>query len=115
MSARIEGIKISIARGEDASFSLKPNGFDFHEGSKITFAVRKRPDDESLLINKEIDATAKDYEGLLWIYIDKEDTLGLEFGQYFYDLWVTEDGHEKPMRTNAPFVVEREVRFLRGF
>lgn len=114
MSARINGKTISVARGEDASFSLKPIDFTFGEGSVIQFTVRKRPDSKDRLIYKEIAADSPDQEGLLWVRIDREDSINLDFGKYAFDLWVIENGKNKPMLTDGVLSITTEVRDLRG-
>lgn len=114
MSARINGKTITVARGEDASFSLKPVDFTFEEGSLIQFTVRRRPDDKDRLIYKEVPTDFPDEEGLLWVRIDRSDTINLDFGRYAYDLWVIENGKNRPMITDGILAVTTEVRDLRG-
>lgn len=113
MSATIIGKTIRIARGEDSSFSLHPKNFEFTPGSKIVFRVRRRPDASSLLINKEVRTDEADEDGNIWIRIDREDTLNLEFGRYSYDIWVIENDIHKALRVNAPFEILEEVAYLK--
>lgn len=84
-----KGYNITMTRGDTfaRTLSLKRNGETYtpNEGDVITFTLAKCYKGSrgyEALIQKTIDPTT------LLLLIDAEDTAGLEYGRYFYDLQI---------------------------
>jgi hypothetical protein len=77
---RIIGTRLLIPKGDTGFFSL-PNKGIFSEGDVAVFAV-KDPLTQTTVIEKLIDASSP----FLLIEIEKEDTMELVAGKYFWDV-----------------------------
>ena len=83
---------IELVRGDTAEFDIvvrdkkteKP--YELQSGDELVFTVKRKPTDKVPLISK----TGP------YIRIDPEDTNGLEFGNYVYDVQLTLDIQPKP-------------------
>lgn len=91
MAARIEDTTIWLTRGDtlQVRLSIKDaagEAFTPSEGDVIRFAMKERYEDSEPLILKTID------NGSLSFQLDPEDTAGLGFGTYRYDVELTTAG-----------------------
>ena len=77
---RIIGTRLLIPKGDTGFFSL-PNKGIFSEGDVAVFAV-KDPLTQTTVIEKLLDASSP----FLLIEIEKEDTMELMSGKYFWDV-----------------------------
>lgn len=77
---RIIGTRLLIPKGDTGFFSL-PNKGVFSEGDVAVFSV-KDPLTQATVIEKLIDGSSP----FLLIEIEKEDTLKLSAGKYFWDI-----------------------------
>ena len=77
---RIIGTRLLIPKGDTGFFSL-PNKGIFSEGDVAVFAVKDLLT-QTTVIEKFIDASSP----FLLIEIEKEDTMGLMAGKYFWDV-----------------------------
>ena len=71
---------IFITRGDSAEFTLSITGYTPASGDVLTFTVKKNCNDAQALIQKTIDTSD------MKIAITHDDTAGLEFGDYWYDV-----------------------------
>ena len=111
----VEGDKITLTRGDSflATVEIKnADGSEYvlQEGDKVTFylkrdimnAAKSRYADAQPLITKEIPA--------LVLKLEPDDTKGLSFGEYVYDVEITfANGDVDTFINNAPFVLVPEV------
>lgn len=77
---RIIGTRLLIPKGDTGFFSL-PNKGVFSNGDIAVFSV-KNPLTQTTVIEKYIDASSP----FLLIEIEKEDSINLEAGKYFWDV-----------------------------
>lgn len=76
---------IKLTRGDTAkitvSFTEQGDPYDFSEDT-VTFAVKRSAFDAEPVIEKEIDSTTGE------LVLQREDTIGLEFGDYIYTVTI---------------------------
>ena len=77
---RIIGTRLIVPKGDTGFFSL-PNKGIFSEGDVAVFSV-KDPLTQTTVIEKVIEASTP----TLFIEIEKEDTLNLHAGKYYWDV-----------------------------
>lgn len=77
---RVIGTRLLIPKGDTGFFSL-PNKRTFSEGDVAVFSV-KNPLTQSTVIEKIIDASSPS----ILIEIEKEDTVNLSAGKYYWDV-----------------------------
>lgn len=93
MSFKIRKSNISLTRGDTlkAQITLTDidgNPYEFQEGDKVRFAMKKNYLDEVTLINKNIPTDT------MILVLDPMDTKRLDFGEYVYDIQLTTAGGE---------------------
>lgn len=105
---RIEDKTIYITRGDSASMEVSVTQADstdytLQNGDKLTFSVKRSVRDEEALISKTITSGS-------CFDFTPEDTAGLVFGEYRYDLQLkTKDGKVFTIIEPSGFVVCSEV------
>lgn len=77
---RLIGTRIVLPKGDTGFFSLPNKGF-FSEGDVAVFSIKSFLTRETV-VEKIIDASS----AFLLIEIEKEDTINLEAGKYFWDV-----------------------------
>lgn len=107
MTVKKSGGKVNIAmiRGDSESITVRCSE-PFDNGDMVTFTMR--PDIEGeIVLQKEI----TDFpEGEAVIPFEPEDTAGLDFGDYVYDIQLTRaDGTVTTLIVPARFRLEEEV------
>ena len=86
MSYSVSNNGIKMTRGDTAIFRISVdylatgNPYEPEEGDRIRFTIKKYLSDRSALLVKDV-PTDK-----LLLHIDSEDTAGLSFGRYYYDI-----------------------------
>lgn len=100
-------VPIEIVRGDSELFQvgISVNGEDYTPvtGDVIRFAM-KRKESRYPLIEKEIP------HDTMQLHIDPDDTNGLPFGTYVYDMQITfADGTVKTFVRQSPFIIGEEV------
>lgn len=109
MSYSISGNTISLTRGDTLSLLLdvrNSSGTEYEpaEGDMIVFTMKKSCSDATALITKEIDTDD------LTLVLDPEDTEGLAFGKYVYDIQITlANGDVDTIIPNGTFKLTEEV------
>ena len=109
---RIKGKTIYLTRGDTAMFTITiyyPNSsnqeYVVQDGDVVSFTVRseaKKNDASDFLLQKRMVDGA--------ITIEPEDTAGLDYGEYLYDVEITTaSGVVNTIITASPFVIEEEV------
>ena len=96
---------IMLTRGDNASLDITVydpdnNVYPLREDDTLTFTVKQNPNDETALIEK----TGSSFDIL------PEDTNGLEFGTYYYDVQLEEGDHTvHTVIVPKKFVICKEV------
>lgn len=108
MSASISGNNITLTRGDTLYLTvlMTKNGVSYTpvEGEKVRFAMKKKIDDEELLILKDIPIDT------MTLKIVPEDTKTLKYGSYKYDIEYTSvDGDVDTFIGPANFNITEEV------
>ena len=109
MSYSVNGTKITLTRGDSFAADIgiyQPNGDPYipTEGDSVRFAMKKNVKDTEVLIFKDIPIDT------LRLVIDSEDTKGLEFGTYVYDIQLTKStGEVDTFITKSNFILTEEV------
>lgn len=109
---RIKGKTIYLTRGDTAMFTItiyypgsSNQEYTVQDGDVVYFTVRseaKKNNASDFLIQKRM------VEG--GITIEPEDTEGLEYGEYLYDVEITTAGGVvNTIITASPFIIEEEV------
>ena len=74
--------RITIVKGDTAIFNISMHNYEFVEGDKVYFTVRKNADDMESVIQKTISV----FDGRkAKIFLSKEDT-DIQAGTYLYDV-----------------------------
>lgn len=100
---------ISITRGDSAIFALaikKADGepYKIGEGDTVIFTVKKSTFDTKIITQKKV------VDGVVRLH--PEDTKGLEYGTYYYDVELTQaDGFVSTVISPHKFIVEQEVTY----
>ena len=100
---------IKMIRGDSEVLLISCKGYSFVQGDKITFTVRKSRRDTT----KHLQKIATEFvDGKAVININPEDTSGMDFGEYIYDVQLDRmDGVVKTIVKPAAFTVELEVTY----
>lgn len=93
---RIIGTRLLIPKGDTGFFSL-PNKGVFSEGDVAVFSVRNSLT-QTTVIEKLIDASSS----YLLIEIEKEDTMNLAAGKYFWDVKI----YRRPIYDEDGYLVD---------
>ena len=100
------GKKITTTRGDTfmCEFPLLIDGeeYELQEGDKVRFAAKEAWDDAEPCICKDLDGYV--------LTLDPEDTKGLDFGTYYYDVQITfADGTVTTYISKAKLVLDMEA------
>ena len=105
----VSGSDVSITRGDNGFLSLEieeQDGSTYKraDGDSLTFTVKKSYSSDYAYISKEIDG--------LSFEILPEETSGLDYGTYWYDVELnTADGATYTVVGPSRFVIREEVTF----
>lgn len=100
-------VNISMTRGDSESITVRCSE-SFNEGDTVTFTMREAVD-EPIVLQKVI-TDFPDGEAVIPFY--PEDTEGLEFGDYVYDIQMTRaDGTVTTLLVPAKFTLKDEVTY----
>ena len=104
----ISGTSITMTRGDTLSLtiSIMQGGepYEVQPGDVIRFAMKRTYSDEEPIILKTID------NDTLSLQLDPEDTKGLAYGSYVYDVEITmEDGTVDTFIAEAKLTLAKEV------
>lgn len=103
----VKGTKLSMVRGDDESITVTCSE-SFAAGDRITFTVRQSVEDPIALQKIVTEFPA----GEAVIGIRPEDTAGLDFGDYVYDIQLTRrDGTVTTIIEPARFRLKEEVTY----
>lgn len=102
---------IKLTRGDTARFSvgilneISESNYSIKNDDRLTFTVKKKVKDEVSLIQKTI-------TGSTLFHIKPEDTSGLSFGKYVYDVQLTtSDGDVYTIVVPTTFELLAEVTY----
>lgn len=104
----LNGGEIQLTRGDTARITVavtidEGQPYTLQEDDKLIFTVKKEYTDETALIEKEI-------TGQNLFHIKPEDTKGLNFGRYKYDVQLkTADGDNYTVVADKVFTITNEV------
>lgn len=104
---RISATSISMTRGDNEHLLVSCPERPFGEGDRVELTVRRVPGYGAVLLHKAV--TAFTAEGKALIELRPEDTAGLGFGVYSYDVQATfTDLGVKTIVRPSPFEVGKE-------
>ena len=107
----LKGTNISMTRGDTESLTVRCSA-PFREGDMVYFTVRADP--ESPIVFQKI-VYQFGSAGEAVIVIDHEDTDGLDFGDYRYDVQVTRSsGTVTTLVKPARFTLTEEITYGTG-
>ena len=98
---------ISLTRGDSFECTFKAYEQDgeryvLQDGDKVAFAMKQSLDDTEPCLYKELDGYT--------LVLDPEDTEGLDFGTYWYDVHIVySDGYRDTYITRKRFKIMQEV------
>lgn len=108
---KVKGTDIFIVRGDAATINLTikdkvaKNNYALDEKDKVTLSVKKDIYCKDILIQKDFE------NNTLWL--EKEDTQNLDFGEYVYDVQLTyQDGKKDTIIQPSKFIILSEVNDL---
>ena len=105
---------LSIIRGDTIplKFQRKDNEGNviMIEADKAYFTVKKNVSQTNVLIQKTLDDMTLDEEGVYHFTILPEDTDGLDYGTYVYDLEIIQNEIVTTI-SRGEFIIESEVTF----
>lgn len=105
---------LSIIRGDTISlkFQRKDNEGNviMIEADKAYFTVKKNVSQTNVLIQKTLEDMTLDEEGVYHFTILPEDTDGLDYGTYVYDLEIIQNEVVTTI-SRGEFIIESEVTF----
>ena len=100
---------IIMTRGDTEILWVSSPQNPFVEGDILTFTVRATVVSPKMIEKKVADFN---WEGKAMIFIEPEDTTGLQFGNYLYDIqWTKADGTVKTIVGPAFFNIGKEVSY----
>lgn len=118
MGYKVSGTTIQITRGDTGYFQFTPYTVDAggtrteyvcQPGDSIRFAMKKKLSDSyQILVTKNVDTST------FQMRLEPEDTSGLAFGTYYYDVQLTTAGGDVDTYIPetgkvAEFIIEKEV------
>lgn len=116
MSSTITGKEIQLTRGDSffAQISIKKDEEEYipQTGDYIRFALKRSKllSDKSDYIDREPLILKEIPIDTMLLELEPEDTKGLPFGTYVYDIEITfEDGTVDTFITEAKFILTKEV------
>lgn len=105
----VTGTSIQLTRGDTAHISVSiddniaGNKYELSPNDTLTFSVKRNVTDKTTLIEKKLNGTNV-------FHIKPNDTSGLSFGKYVYDIQLdTEDGDVYTIIAPSVFEVMKEV------
>lgn len=103
--------KIEIVRGTTNTIQIKvydANGaeYDLGAGERLVFGIKKRAEDDAIIFEKTGQIIGS---GLFNVVIAPEDTEGLAFGQYVYDVGIGNGSDFYNVIKASPFVIAPNV------
>lgn len=103
----VNGTKLAMTRGDSESIQVTCSEL-FHPGDEIILTVRQSPEDPIVL-----QKTVTEFPGgEAFIGIDPQDTAGLDFGDYVYDIqWTRADGTVTTVIEPSRFRLKEEVTY----
>lgn len=88
----------------DVAYGIDKVDYELSEGDKLTFTMKKYIYDETPLIVKDISIEDCILE------IASEDTIGLQFGEYHYNVQLTlANGEIYTVIADSPFIIKPRV------
>lgn len=105
----VKGEHLSMVRGDSETVTVTGEGWEFQRGDVVELTVRRRGSTSQKLIHKQ----ATEFpEGRAIFEIRPEDTAGLYFGTYRYDIQLTRaDGTVTTLIRPHDFEVSEEVSY----
>lgn len=108
---------LRIIRGDTYQYKFQRKNSDgtpiLVEADKIFFTVKKSEEDKDFVLQKTIEDMTFDEEGFYHFTIEPEDTDGLKYGDYVYDIEIIMDrGKYKKTRKRGVFKIDYEVTFV---
>ena len=105
----LENNIISFVRGDTFSFSVEllttdDVPYELKENDKLVFTVKKTPNTSKVLIQKQIGSSMD-------VRIDHEDTADLPYGNYVYDVQLTNELGTKTVIEPTSFILKEEVNW----
>lgn len=102
---------LRLVRGATHTLEIRVNGPDgrpypLQEGQLIRFGVKYDESSGSYLVKKE---TGELVDGVTWIVIEAEDTMGMEAGEYKYDIGLQSGDDYFPIVKYSDFILEPNV------
>lgn len=108
---------ISMVRGDTAKFRfqrLDANGdVILTKAPRIFFTLKKKYIYEPFILQKTIADMTFDFEGWYHFTIEPEDTNGLDFGAYIYDIEVITDEYKQTISI-GDFAITKEVTWVQN-
>lgn len=103
----INGTKLSMVRGDSESITVRCS-MGFNAGDQVIFTMREDVDSPIALQKVVTDFPVG--EAVIGIY--PEDTSGLDFGDYVYDIqWTRADGTVTTIVEKSRFTLREEVTY----
>ena len=105
--------KIEIVRGTTNTFEINvsdANGAPYNLGSgeKVVFGVKRNLDDTGVIFVKTASITG---EGIFTVRLDPEDTAGLDYGRYYYDVAIDNGTDFFNIIEFSPFIIANNITY----
>ena len=105
---KVNGTDISMIRGDSEEIRLNFSGYTLTPGEVVEMTVRKNVRSAEKSLYKKI----TDFQdNVALISIQPQDTSGLAFGDYVYDIQLTYGGRVKTLVPPSTFTLEEEVTY----
>ncbi len=105
----VDGTRVSLTRGDTAFLNVRlvdesGEPYEIQQGDVVYFRLKQNVSSKGLLLEKQVDTVT------MKLRLDVEDTEGLKFGVYKYELeLVTAANHHFTVIENANFEVRPEL------
>lgn len=104
----INRTNISMTRGDSETLTVSLSNGVFNAGDTVTLTVR--PDVEDPIVLQKV--VTEFFDGAAIFILVPNDTEGLEFGDYVYDIQLTRaDGYVTTLVKPSQFTLEEEVTY----
>lgn len=103
----IQGTSMSMTRGDTEHIRVNISGYELEPGDYIEFTVRKNIKSPKAMYKK---ITVFNDNSFV-ISIEPNDTNGLTFGRYVYDVQLTYSGGVKTIVKPSTFTIGEEVTY----
>lgn len=102
---------LRLVRGATHTLELRvygPDGrpYELLEGDVIRFGVKYDEGSTSFLLKKQ---SSELNDGVTWILIEAEDTLGMEAGEYKFDVGLQSGDYYFPIVRYSDFILEPNI------